>query len=112
HNCGDRRIEVPSSLEIIAHTLNGLVKLALDLPRLGRQPHPLRRRRRSRLCCGRIPHHKPIHTPEEALNTFDPRILPIEIAIRRRGEQAVEARGISAETRYHFVWGDHVPQAL
>ena len=37
------------------------------------------------------------------MNAFDAGILPVEIAVGRRGEQAVEARGVGAVARDHLV---------
>ena len=63
----------------------------------------------SRLC---IAHNEAIHAPQKSLNAFDARILPVEIAIGRRGEQAVQARRIGAVARDHLVRRDHVAQTL
>ena len=60
----------------------------------------------------RIAHNEPVHASQESLNAFNPRILPVEIAIGRRGEQAVQARGVGAVARDHLVGRDHVAQAL
>ena len=39
-------------------------------------------------------------------------ILPVEVAVGRRGEEAVKARGIGAIARDHFVRADDISQAL
>ena len=60
----------------------------------------------------RIAHHEPIHAPQESLNAFHARILPVEIAVGRRGEQAVQARRVGAVARDHLIGRDDVAQAL
>src|SRR5439155_8746926 len=102
---------MPTSLEVIAHTLDGLVELALDCASFGRQIGrrwfaPLR------MFGLRMPHHKPIYPPQESLYAFNPFILPIQITIRRCGEQTIETRGIGAVASHHLVWRDHVSKAL
>src|ERR1700677_159447 len=55
---------------------------------------------------------KAIDAAQEFSNAFDPRILPIEIPIRRSGEKAVETRGVGAIARDHFIGTNNVAQAL
>src|ERR1700691_5613994 len=95
---------MPASLEVVADTLYGLVKLALKTPR--RAGH--RRRQRS------VPIllEESVHPSQETLNAFNAGILPIEIAVGRSGEQAVEARSVGAVARHHFVRADDVAQVF
>src|SRR6185437_16920607 len=44
-----------------------------------------------------------------ALNTC---FLPVEVAIGRRGEQGIAARGVRAEAGHHVVGRDYVPLVL
>src|ERR1700688_2059373 len=96
HDCRDARVEVPAALEVVADALDGLVKFALDRACLWRE-----RSCEQRLCggvCGAwgISHHKAVDAAEEPLDAFDAGILPVEIAVGRSGEEAIETRGIGA----------------
>src|SRR5208282_179653 len=74
HEFHDRRnagVEVPASLEVVAHALDGLVQLALNRSRLGRE-----RRCEQRLygCFFRVramPYHETVDPSQESLNSFD-----------------------------------------
>ena len=46
------------------------------------------------------------------MHALNPSLLPVEVPIRRRCEQAVHARGIGAKARHHIVRRDHVAEAL
>ena len=59
-----------------------------------------------------MPRHKSIHPSQEALYAFNSLILPIQIAIRRRGKQAVETRSVGAIARHHLVRRNHISKAL
>ena len=60
----------------------------------------------------RVPRDKPIYPSQESLYPFNPFILPIQVAVRRGGEQAVETRGIGPVPGHHLVRRDHIPKAL
>src|SRR5438034_181057 len=102
---------MPTALKVIAHAFDGLVELALNAARFGRQISghwfaPVR------MFGLGMPRDKSIYSPQEPLDAFDPFILPVQIAIRRRGKQAVETRGIGAVARYHLVGRNHVSKTL
>ena len=49
---------------------------------------------------------------EEAADAFDAGVLPVEIAVGRRGEERVHAGGVGAVFRDHVVGRDDVAEAL
>ena len=57
-------------------------------------------------------HEKCVYTPHKPPSSFDARVLPVQVAIRGRGEQTVEPRSIGAIFRYHLVRANHIAQAL
>src|ERR1700693_755298 len=59
-----------------------------------------------------MPRHKSIHAAQEALYAFNSFILPVKIALRGRGKQAVQTGGIGTVAGYHLVRSNHVPKAL
>src|SRR5580765_928320 len=59
-----------------------------------------------------VAHEETIHTPEESLDAFDAGILPIEIAVRWRGKQAIQACRICSVARDHLVGRADVSQVL
>ena len=103
---------MPAPLKIVADAFDGLVHLALDGARRGRQRRCLWHRRRWRSRSSGVAHHKSVHAPQKSLNAFHARILPVEIAVGRRGEQTVEARRVGSIARDHLIGRDHVAQAL
>src|SRR5208282_6561293 len=108
----DAGVEVPAALKVVADALDGLVEFALDLTRLRREGCcgwrlGLRPRSRRGISC-----HETIDSAQESLDAFDAGVLPVEVAIGRSGEEAVEACGVRAITRNHFIRTDHVAQAL
>ncbi len=80
---------MPAALEVVGDTLDRLMKLALDGASVpARQFCSNRATLPGRIIAeSSIFRHEPIHAPEEALNAFDARILPIQIAVGRRGER-------------------------
>ncbi len=46
------------------------------------------------------------------MDAGDAVFLPIEIAVRRGGEERIDASGIGAETLDHVVWGDNIAEVL
>ena len=113
HDRRDAGIEVPTALEIVADALDGLVELALNWRADRRERHRRQRlyRLRSRRCRAFLV-TQTVDLAQKSLNACDARILPVEIAVGRRGEQAVKARGIGAVAGDHFVRADHIAQAL
>src|SRR5213593_1234977 len=59
-----------------------------------------------------IAYEKPVHPPEESLNALNPRVLPVQITIRRRGKQAVETGRIGAVAGHHLVGRHNVAETL
>src|SRR5215469_461861 len=59
-----------------------------------------------------ISHEKPVYAAQESLNAFNAGVLPVEIAVGRSGEQAIQACGIGTVTRDHLVGRDYVAQIL
>src|SRR4051812_17402964 len=102
---------MPAALEIITDALDGLVEFAVDRARFRRQLR-WNRLARIRMIGMRIPHEEAIHASEKSLDAFNTAVLPIEIAIGRRGEQTVQARGVGAVARNHLVGRDHVAETL
>ena len=102
---------MPAALKVIAYALDGLVEFALNLPCLWRE------RRAGQVSANAFlartfRSDKTINPAQESLNAFDARILPVEIAVRWSGEQAVEARGVGAIASHHFVRTDDVAETL
>ena len=64
------------------------------------------------VCTICIPRHEAIHARQEAADAFQSRVLPIQIAIGRRGEQRVHARSVGAVLRHHVVGRHHVAEIL
>src|SRR5246127_5458353 len=98
---------MPAALELVGDALDGLMELALNLARF----------RRQLLCYGLPPfrsvgpciaHHVAVDAAEEALDALDASVLPVEVAIGRRGEEAVEAGGLGAATGDHFLRGGYI----
>ena len=89
---------MPASLEIVADALDGLVEFALKWRALRakvfRTPAGLRAR-----CRRSVAHEEPVDAAEKTLDAFDPGFLPVQVAIGRRSEQAIEARGIGTVAR-------------
>ncbi len=46
------------------------------------------------------------------MDAFDAGVLPVEVAVGWSGEEAVEARGVSAIPRYHLVGADNIAKTL
>src|SRR5437764_1687598 len=81
HDGSDAGIEVPATLKVVRHALDRLVQLALYLTSFGRLRHVqfFCYRRDSSILFGLtsgMPHHKPVHTSQETLNTFYSSLLP------------------------------------
>src|SRR5215471_18812454 len=105
----DRRhggVEMPASLEIVEDALDGLVQLALDGTRLGREGGAGYRFALS-TDVG-ITHNKAVGSAEEAMYTLDAILLPIELAVRRGGKERIDPGGVGAEAGHHVVRRDHV----
>ena len=101
HDGGDAGVEVPAALQVVGHTLDGLVKLALDLARAaGERDVAVRRFLQT---AAEFLTNEAVDPAQESVDAFDAGILPVQVAVRRRGEQAVQARGIGAVARDHFV---------
>src|SRR5271168_3549222 len=101
HDRGNGGIEVPAPGKVLSYFVNRLVQLSFQ------------NRRDSRMQLVSISddwltdsrsclHDKSIYASQEAAYPGDAVLLPIEIAVRRRGEEGVHTRGVSA------VAGDHV----
>ena len=113
HDRGDRGVEVPASAEVFSNAADGLVELALHFAGSGWQRSRLIGRKRpvdralrrrftpdntlAALCARRhIARDVAIDARQKAADAFDAGVLPVEIAIGRRGEERVHARGIGA----------------
>ena len=46
------------------------------------------------------------------MNPFHSRVLPVEVAVWRSGEQGIHARGVGAVARHHLVGRDDIAQRL
>src|ERR1700683_1315974 len=114
HDGGDASIEVPAALKIVANALDGLVKFALDLACRWRKGRCRRQRRRTRSRGGArgISYYEAVHAAQESLDALDAGVLPVHVAVGRDGEQDVQARGIGAAPRAHFIRRYHIPAAL
>ena len=53
-----------------------------------------------------------IDAGKEAPHALHALILPVQIAIRRRGEQRKHASGVGAVSFNQILWADHVAQVL
>src|SRR5205823_2512471 len=87
HDGGDAGVEVPTALEIVTNPLDGLMQLALYLAGPRRQWGCGLRLRHAIETAGGVAGNKPIDAAQEALDTFDPLVLPVKFPIRRGGEQ-------------------------
>ena len=93
---------MPASLEVVAHTFDGLMKLALKPPgRVGQVGvHGLMPLRVLR---ARVPLHKVVDPLQETADAFDSLILPVEFAVGRGREQCVHAGAVGAISSDHFI---------
>src|SRR5277367_961947 len=102
HDRGNGGIEVPASGEVLSDFVNRLVQLTL-------QNRCNSRMQLVSISGDRLPdsrsclHHKSIYASQEAAYPGDAVLLPIEIAVRRRGEERVHTRGVSAVASDHVI---------
>src|SRR3954454_7030791 len=59
-----------------------------------------------------ITRDKAVKASQEAIDAGNTVLLPIKIAIRRRGKEGIETRGISAVLRYHTIGRNDIAQAF
>src|SRR3984957_16314850 len=102
---------MPAPLEVIGYALDRLVEFALQSPRrsadlCGHGSTPI-----NVTWPGMLLEEAPYAT-QKSLNTFDARVLPVEIAVGRCGEEAVEAGSVGAVGGDHFIGAHNIAEAL
>src|SRR5271163_746012 len=93
---------MPATLKLFRHALDGLVELPLNVTSWriqlsGQGSAP------GRILRLLILLDEAIHAPQKSLDPLDPRFLPIQIAVWRRGEQAVQPGSIRPVASHHLI---------
>src|SRR5262249_34395987 len=110
HDGRHRGIEMPASMEVFRNALDSLVEFTLNLAGSGGKLARRGSGRSSRALSVAL--YEPVGTVQEAEDAFHAGILPIELAVRRGGEQGVHTCSIGAETLDHLIRRHHVSLAL
>src|SRR5579884_466440 len=79
---------MPARLEVLSNLADGLMQLAQHLA-VGRSVRSDRLR-------AILARYEPEHAAQEAVHAFDPGVVPIEIFLRRRGEERKQASRVGA----------------
>ena len=103
---------MPAALKILRDLGDGLMQLAQQLHGSGIERILPVLLTLSALCECRVLHRQPVHAAQKAAHPRHAVLLPIQIAVRRRGKQGVHARGIGAVATHHLVGRNYVALVL